>query len=235
MRVGDLPLAQSMLAWIGNGAIKTAIASILAMLALLPLMVLTALIFVATIAMPVINRHVSAKFHSDLAKHHGGSLWGMLKVSVSSLIVFVILWVVTLPLAFVPPIAFLLHPLLWGWLTYQVMAYDALAEHATQDERRQLIQKHRWPLLAIGTAIGALGMVPTLLWLGGALSLLLFPLLTAVAVWLYVALFVFSGLWFQHYSLEALAQLRSVADSSIRLFPGSLTISADPIHLTEKP
>jgi len=37
----------------------------------------------------------------------------------------------------------------------------------------------------------------------------LFPLLAALAIWLYLLVFVFSGLWFQHYCLDALARLRS--------------------------
>jgi hypothetical protein len=53
-----------------------------------------------------------------------------------------------------------------------------------------------------------MGAAPTLLWLGGALSVILFPLLAGVSIWLYVLVFTFSGLWFQHYALEALARLR---------------------------
>jgi fatty acid desaturase len=89
-----------------------------------------------------------------------------------------------------------------------VMAYDALADHASAEERRVLMRTHRWPLLAIGIAAGAMGAAPTLLWLGGALSVILFPLLAGVSIWLYVLVFVFSGLWFQHYLLEALQRQR---------------------------
>ncbi len=31
----------------------------------------------------------------------------------------------------------------WGWLTYRVMTYDALAEHATAEERKTLMKRHR--------------------------------------------------------------------------------------------
>ena len=95
-----------------------------------------------------------------------------------------------------------------GWLTYRVMSYDALADHASVEERRVLMRAHRWPLLAIGIAAGAMVAAPTLLWLGGALSVILFPLLAGVSIWLYVLVFVFCGLWFQHYTLSALASLR---------------------------
>ena len=138
----------------------------------------------------------------------GGSLWGSLWISLSSFVVFIVLWVITLPLNLIPPLAFIIQPLLWGWLTYRVMAYDALADHATEQERRAIMRIHRWPFLMIGAVTGAMGAAPTLLWLGGALAFVLFPLLAGVSIWLYVLVFIFSGLWFQHYCLDALAKYR---------------------------
>jgi hypothetical protein len=200
--------AASMLGWFGLGAIKTVLVPLIAMWLLLPLMVVTALVFVGVIAMPAVVRHVSLRYHPQLERLHGGSLAGSLSMSLGSFLVFAGLWILTLPLNALPPLAFVVQPLLWGWLTYRVMAYDALAEHASAEERRALMRVHRWPLLAIGIAAGAMGAAPTLLWLGGALSVVLFPLLAGVSIWLYVLVFVFSGLWFQHYTLEALARLR---------------------------
>lgn len=198
----------SVLGWFGLGAIKTVLVPLIAMWLLLPLMVVTALIFVGAIAMPAIVRHVSTRHYPQLARLHGGSLAGSLSMSLGSFLIFAGLWLVTLPLNALPPLAFVVQPVLWGWLTYRVMVYDALAEHASVDERRSLMKAHRWPLLAIGVAAGAMGAAPTLLWLGGALSVVLFPLLAGVSIWLYVLVFVFSGLWFQHYTLEALERLR---------------------------
>jgi len=108
----------------------------------------------------------------------------------------------------IPPFTFVIHPLLWGWLTYRVMAYDAWAEHASEQERRELMRKHRWQLLLIGSIGGAMGAAPTLLWLGGAFAFFLFPLLVGFSIWLYVLIFVFTGLWFAHYCLAALEELR---------------------------
>lgn len=200
--------AASVLGWFGLGAIKTVLVPLIAMWLLLPLMVVTALIFVGVIAMPAIGRHVANRHYPQLARLQGGSLAGSLSASLGAFLIFVVLWLVTLPLNAVPLLAFVVQPALWGWLTYRVMAYDALAEHASAAERRALMRSHRWPLLAIGVAAGAMGAAPTLLWLGGALSVILFPLLAGVSIWLYVLVFVFSGLWFQHYTLEALARLR---------------------------
>ena len=201
-------IAGGILSWLGIGAFKTVLVPLLAMWVLLPLMILTALVFVGTLAMPVIVRHVGSRNYPDLERRRGGHIWGTLWISLSSFFVFLFLWLVTLPLSLIPPLSFLIHPALWGWLTYRVMAYDALAEHADADEWRRLVRAHRWPLLIIGAITGAMGTAPTLLWLGGALSVIFFPVLAGAAIWLYVLVFIFTGLWFQHYCLEALARQR---------------------------
>ena len=200
--------AASVLGWFGLGAVKTVLVPLIAMWLLLPLMVVTALVFVGVIAMPAVVTHVSSRHYPQLARLRGGSLAGSLSMSLGSFLIFAVMWLVTLPLNAVPLLAFVVQPALWGWLTYRVMAYDALAEHASAQERRLLMRTHRWPLLAMGIAAGAMGAAPTLLWLGGALSVILFPLLAGVSIWLYVLVFVFSGLWFQHYVLEALQRQR---------------------------
>lgn len=197
------------LAWFGLAALKTVLVPLIAMWLLLPLMILTALIFVGTFAIPAIVRHVATRDYPDLALHRGGSTLGSLGISAASFVVFLVAWIITLPLNLIPPLTFIVQPLLWGWMTCRVMVYDALADHATVAERRSIMRSQRWPLLIIGVAAGSLGAAPSLLWLGGALSLILFPVLAAVSIWLYVVVFVFSGLWFEHYCLEALRRLRA--------------------------
>ena len=108
-----------------------------------------------------------------------------------------------------PPLALLVHALLWGALTARVMAYDALADYASAGELRLIRQRHRRALLLIGTISGAAGALPGIAWIGGALlSVLLFPLLALLSLWLYLVIFIFTGLWFQYYCLQALAALR---------------------------
>ncbi|HEY0847892.1 MAG TPA: EI24 domain-containing protein [Noviherbaspirillum sp.] len=203
--------AGNILGWFGLESITTVLVPLIAMWVLLPLMILTALVFVGTMAMPIIVRHVGSRHYPDLEKRRGGSILGSLWIATYSFIVFAFLWLLTLPLSLFPPLTFIVQPALWGWLTYRVMAYDALAEHASAQEIKDIMRIHRWPLLAIGATAGAMGAAPTMLWLGGALSVIFFPVLAAGAIWLYVLVFVFSGLWFQHYCLEALAVHRIVS------------------------
>ncbi|MDB5774540.1 MAG: hypothetical protein JWP38_673 [Herbaspirillum sp.] len=205
-------ISGSILNWFSMGALKTVIVPLIAMWALLPLMILTALVFVALLAVPAIVRHVAGRHYPHLARKYGGSWWGTLWTSLWCFLVFAALWVLTLPLLLAPPLNFAVHPLLWGWLTYRVMAYDALADHADADERRIIMRRHRWPLLGIGTVAGILGTAPTLFWLGSALSSwIFFPFFAGISVWLYVLVFVFGGLWFQYYCMEALGRHRAGA------------------------
>ncbi|MBV8624765.1 MAG: EI24 domain-containing protein [Herbaspirillum sp.] len=201
--------AGSVLAWFGMGALKTVLVPMLAMWALLPLMILTALVFVGLFTIPAVARHIGARHYPMLEKRHGGSVLGSLWTSLWCFAVFTILWLLTIWVFLVPPLALVVHALLWGWLTYRVMAYDTLADYASAEERRAVLRLHRGPLLVIGTIAGLLGAAPTLLWLGGVLSVILLPFLAAVAIWLYVLVFVFTGLWFQFYCLEALLRHRS--------------------------
>lgn len=207
-------VAGDALSWLGMDAVRAALVPLIALWVLLPFMILTALIFVGVIAMPAIARHVGSRSHATLEKRRGGSVVGSVWLSARSFFIFLVLWLVTLPLNAIPPLTFVIQPLLWGWLTCRVMSYDALADYATADERRELLRTLRWPLLMMGTIAGAMGAAPTLLWLGGALTVLLFPLLAGLSIWLYVLVFVFSGLWFQHYCLSALARLRAEAQEA---------------------
>ncbi len=207
------------LAMFGSGFATTVIVPLLAMWVLLPLMILTALVFIGALAMPVIIRHVASRHYPQLEQRNGGSIWGSLWLSSTSFILFLILWIVSLPLLAIPPLGFIVQPLLWGWLTYKVLTYDALADHADRQEFRAIQRLHRWPLLLIGTLTGAMGAAPTLLWLGGILSVVLFPFFAAVSIWLYVLVFVFTGLWFEHYCLNALQEYRAGAGGNELALP----------------
>jgi uncharacterized protein involved in cysteine biosynthesis len=207
---GGFATSGTILAKLGLSMLKTMIVPIVAMLLLLPLMIITSLVFMGVVAMPAIGRHVARRQYPSLERKDGGSMLGSLGVNLSAIIVFVVLWLVSLPLYALPPVALVAQALLWGWLTAKVMSYDALATHASVEERHELMRRCRWPLLAIGTLSGLAGSLPGVAWIGGALiSVVLFPVLAIVSIWLYIVIFIFTGLWFQYYCLEALARMRA--------------------------
>jgi hypothetical protein len=116
--------------------------------------------------------------------------------------------VVSVPLWLVPPLILVLPPLIWGWLTYRVMAFDALAAHATAEERRVIFRQHRVYLMGMGIVSGYLGAAPSVVWASGAMFAAAFVILVPLAVWIYTLVFAFSSLWFTHYCLAALQLLR---------------------------
>jgi hypothetical protein len=146
-----------------------------------------------------------------LARERGASWVGGLFWALGSLLMAGLALLISIPLWLVPPLILVLPPLIWGWLTYRVMAFDALADHASQDERRELFRRHRLPLLAMGLLTGYLGAAPSLVWASGALFAAAFVILMPLAIWIYTFIFALSSLWFIHYGLAALQQLRAAA------------------------
>ena len=207
---GGFQASGSVLATFGMGALKTIVVPLIAMLLLLPLMIFTSLIFMGVAAMPAIVKHVSARQFPHLEKKSGGSFIGSIRTNVGGFLMFVPLWLLTLPLYVIAPLAVLAQVVLWGWLTSHVMSYDALADHASAEERAIIMRRHRRHLTLIGMISGAAGALPGIVWIGGTLlSILLFPFLAVISVWIYLLIFIFTGLWFQYYCLQALEELRA--------------------------
>jgi hypothetical protein len=121
----------------------------------------------------------------------------------------------------VPPLILVLPPLIWGWLTYRVMAFDTLSVHASTGERREIFRRHRGWLLGIGVLAGYLGAAPTIVWASGALFVAAFVVLIPLAIWIYTLIFAFASLWFSHYCLAALEKLRAEAAAAPPIPPPS--------------
>jgi len=156
-------------------------------------------------------RLVARRRFAQLERKRGASLWHSLFWSLGCTVLALLALLVSVPFWLVPPLALIVPPLIWGWLTYKVICFDVLAEHASADERRAIVRTRRWPLLAMGVVAGYLGAAPALLWALSAATLILAPLLIVVSVWLYTLVFAFSSLWFAHYALAALHVLRRQA------------------------
>lgn len=201
-------MAGELLTFFGLLALKAFLVPLIAMWLLLPVMLLTALIFVSVVAMPLMNRSISRKYFPTLEKRRSAGWWRSAGFALLSLVIFLLLWLLSLPLSLLIPLGLIVQPVLIGWLTYRVMAYDALAGHATVTERQAIMQAQRWQLWVVGIITGLLSTLPGMIWMGGALWIFVLPLFAALAIWLYVVVFMFSGIWFQFFCLEALERLR---------------------------
>ncbi|WJF91131.1 EI24 domain-containing protein [Paraburkholderia bonniea] len=194
--------------WFGFSSLRSVMAPFLVMVLAIPLIVVTVLLLIATVSMPGVVRYLSVRRFSGLEMRRGGTWYGGLAYALWTTLVCVVLLVLTLPLWLVPPFFALIPPLLWGWLTYRVMTYDALALHASREERLALVRRYRWPLLLIGIVSGLLGTLPSLLWISSIWFIALFPLITLAMMWVYALILVFSALWFGEYCLRALQRMR---------------------------
>jgi hypothetical protein len=204
-------LLNTMVQWLeglGLGNLRVVLAPVLLLSLAIPVIVIVALLFVALLMTPAMVALVAERRFPLMERKKGGSLIASLFWSLSSTALAAVALIISIPLWLIPPLILILPPLIWGWLTYRVMSYDALVDHASAGERREIFRRHRASLLGIGVLSGYLGAAPSLIWASGAMFVAAAPVLVPVAIWIYTLVFAFSSLWFAHYCLAALDQLR---------------------------
>jgi hypothetical protein len=160
-----------------------------------------------------------------MERRHGSSFWNNVLLGIGASLLAAMALLFSMPLWFIPPLVVVLPPLIWGWLTYRVMVNDVLAEHASVEERTEIIRRYRFWLLAIGVLTGYMGAAPGMVWAVGAMAIVFAPLLLPLAIWIYTFVFAFSALWFAHFCLTALAALRAEPID----VPGSTTPDPDAL------
>jgi hypothetical protein len=201
---------------VGLMSLKSVVPPLLLIVAVTPLVVVMSLLAVSFMMTPALVNMVADRRFAQLERKRGGSmLQGVAWTLLSVVLAFGAL-VLTLPLWWLPPMAMVMPALIWGWLTYRVMTYDVLADHASRNERLELMRRYRFQLLIMGVITGLMGAAPSLVWASGALFVAAFVVLIPIAVWIYTLVFIFSALWFVHFLLDALAQVRAEPPASWR-------------------
>jgi CysZ protein len=147
----------------------------------------TALMLVAVVALPLLITTIAARDYPDLVRRGENVFIGSLANTVGAGLVFIVGGLATLPLLLIPGVILVL-PLAWAaWLNQRTFRFDALAEHATRAELKQLVSEQRGIFLGAGIGTAILAHVPLLN--------ILAPTFTAVV--------------FVHLCLGALRRLRS--------------------------
>lgn len=190
------------------GGLKSALAPLIIVFLATPVIVIVALLAVSVLMTPSMLQLVADRRFPKLERRHGGSLWRGALGSLLATLVALLLLLLSVPLWLVPPLVLVIPPLIWGWLTYRVLSYDVLAEHASREERHELMRRHRPALLAMGVLAGLLGAAPGIVWASGVMFVALAPVLVPAAIWIYTLVFAFAALWFAHFALAALEALR---------------------------
>ena len=219
-------------AWLdsmGLGRIKTALAPLIVIFTVTPLIVIVSLLVVALLMTPVLVKLVASRRFPMLEERKGASFLHSVAWSLGSTVLALIAMVASVPLWFVPPLVLVLPPLIWGWLTYRVMAFDALASHASMEERHTVFRRYRMQLLSMGVLAGYLGAAPSLVWASGVLFAAAFVILVPVAIWIYTLVFAFASLWFSHFCLTALQELRNERAAATVVVEPVPTATATPL------
>lgn len=166
--------------WIANG-----IQAVMHLLLFVPLVFITALVITALFAMPALIRLVAEKNYPQLKRENGGSLTGNIFNALATIAIFIAIWVVTAPLWLIG-LGVIVPFLAATFLNQRLFRFDALSEHASQEEMKVLFSTKQSSWWGLGLLTGLLQFVPFLN--------LLAPVLTALA--------------FIHFGLAHLADMR---------------------------
>lgn len=161
---------------------------VLLSLLLAPLILITAVLLAAVLAMPLMVNFVAARDYPALEKKRGGTVLGSIVNALVAVLVFAGLWIVTLPLWLTGVLAPVLPVVLSAYLNQKLFRYDALADHASAEEFRAILEASWGRMYVLGALLALLYYVPLLN--------LLAPIV--------------SGLAFTHFGLAELARLRRV-------------------------
>lgn len=161
----------SWLTWLGPWLAHLAVFFIFA-----PLVYFTALLLVAIFALPRMMTLIAARDYPDVSRQSSASaaFWGSLANTLAAGLIFIVGWLLTLPLLLIPG-ALLILPLLWSaWLNQQAFRFDALAEHAQPAERELLMRRERSKLYGAGLVSAVAAHVPLINLLAPAFAAVLF-------------------------------------------------------------
>ncbi len=157
--------------WLGPWLVHAALALVFA-----PLIYVTALVLISAFALPKMMAIVAASDYAKLSRRNtpAAALWGSIANAVGSGALYVAGWLVCLPLLLVPG-GLLVLPIAWSaWLNQRTFRFDALAEHATADERTRLVREERGRFWLAGLVSALAAYVPVFNLLAPAFAALLF-------------------------------------------------------------
>ena len=168
------------------GTVALLAAKVIVIVALVPLIQLTALLLLGVFGMPAMVEHVARRSFATLERRHGGSFAGSIWNSVVALLGLALLGILSIPLWILPPLWPAMPVAIMGWVNQRILRYDALVEHADRREMRSVFSERRVGMYLLGVVLALVAYVPIV----GLFAPVLF------------------GLAFVHYLLAELAALR---------------------------
>lgn len=126
-----------------------------------PAIMVTAMLISAVFAMPVLVEQVARRDFPNLVRLKGGTFVGSIVNGVVGVAAFTFLWLATLPLwLFLGPLAAIVPWALSAYLNQRLFRYDALSEHASQEEMQRIFSERFSDLFILGLLTGPLYFIP---------------------------------------------------------------------------
>ena len=151
----ELWLYQYDFAWLASMLSGT-----LLVLMITPLALSTALLIAAVIAMPMMVKHVAQRDYPELEYKRGGTVWGSVLNALIAVVVYVGLWIISLPFWLAAGLGAVFSLLLTAYLNQRLFRYDALAEHASQAEFDTVLARSSGSLYIMGLILACLHFIP---------------------------------------------------------------------------
>ncbi len=191
--IGSTEVARWLRDW-GAQWLVSGVGAIAVIAMMIPALLITNMIITEIFAMPAMVNLVSARDYPALERRHGGTVAGGVLNASTGITIYLVLFVMCLPLWLLGPVGLIASALNSGYLGQRLFRYDALSEHASADELRTLARKARGRLFLLALTLSPLNLVPILN--------LFAPVL--------------AGLAFTHFCLRELAECRN-EDRGLRI------------------
>ncbi|MDD4881343.1 MAG: EI24 domain-containing protein [Gallionellaceae bacterium] len=146
--------------WLGAEWLTAYAAMFVLALLWLPAMYVTALLITSLALMPLIVNFVAERYYPDLERQRGGGVIGSVFNGLVALVLYLLAWVVLLPVWLFAPFGIAVSILLNAWLNQKLFMYDALADHASATELKDNRHAGGWRLLSLSSLLGLLHFVP---------------------------------------------------------------------------
>lgn len=135
-------------------------AKILILIAIVPLVQVTALFILGIFGMPAMVDYVAGRTYPALERRRGGSFAGSVWNGVAALGGLAGLFLLSIPLWVFPPLWPVIPVAILAWVNQRVLRYDALAEHADAGELERIFRRERGPLYLLGVFLALIAYVP---------------------------------------------------------------------------
>lgn len=136
------------------------LAVIFLLLLFVPLSYLLSVLLTSLFVMPLVLLSLGRTTYADLEKKRGGTVTGSVWNALKTTALFLVYFILTLPLWLIPGGQIVVPIFLAAWLNKRVFLYDVLQDYASREERLQIEQTRSPQLYGLGMILGLLAYVP---------------------------------------------------------------------------